>query len=1140
MMRSMESLVENLATVLNLGQVMDTDDRMRSLNCMKMNLYLFCQMVELIEGDQANAIDTVTGAKKKGGKKNKDDDFTWDWDQERLRAVTFLYNLVQLPLNPLFDPPMMEEEVVTQIAGTCFKILENPVLAFQNKKDTRLSIIEVLGTLNKKYNYTLSCSLKFVQHLKHFDHLVSVLGQATEVLVKQFNCSSMVMELVREISRIDSRELARDTSGTRSYSLFLVELAERLPENMKPSLAILSVHLDGESYTMRKCVLAVMGEIVAKVLSREDLDDGGKDDRDGFLDCLEDHIHDVHAHVRSHVLQIWVKLCKEKCIPLSRQHSLLELCVGRLQDKSSNVRKAAVQLLTTLLESNPFAAKLGTMELEIKLKEEEVKLKEMSPEEAEDIDPVQQWNDIKAKVKEGVAEAVDKEGDSDEEGEKCWENASVGEVCTRILAFVEKKSFEKAISLLKDAAKEFPKEDLFTFQGADSPDSSDKDDEEEEDTDEERLEAKHYASIIKNIFFEMKKKPEQDLSQSQSQSIAQGQDEINKQKMLVQYLSDSVKFSKIINKSLPVVAQLLGSKQSSDILEAIEFFVSAFEFGLLNAMIGVRRMLALIWSQEKTIKEAVVAAYKRLYINVESNSVRSASAAIAQNLIALVVGATLGEETSLEKLISEFVSSKEIGKGVFQVLFEYFTGVMPHCQASDSRAAIQILGMCAISEMTIITSNIQNIIDFGLSDRGMTDFRLASYSCQALLKMVPGKLSQEDPNPPKKYEPEHQLFVKLETLLVEGILEKKDSHYMPMAKNALMLIFQLGEGPDKFSAQIIRKVCLKIKSRQESSDEGASKVETYVLSRLCYLVGQVALCQLNYLDVNVFNELKRRNHLREQKAEMDKKQKEDAKKKKSKRQSLVRTTAMETPKGGAGDDDDMGVVGAEADDAEAEFIRNVCEKEIMYGSTLLATMTPLITSICSNPSKYPDADLRASASLALSKFMLVSSEFCEQNLQLLFTVLERSVEPVIRANLIIALGDMSFRFPNTVEPWTPRMYARLHDESVSVRSNTLTVLTHLILNDMIKVKGQISDMACCIVDSVDKIAGLAKLFFSELSKKGNTLYNVMPDIVSRLSDPEKGMDEESFRTVMKYIFGLIEKDKLLESLVSLKIKLIHL
>ena len=112
-------------------------------------------------------------------------------------------------------------------------------------------------------------------------------------------------------------------------------------------------------------------------------------------------------------------------------------------------------------------------------------------------------------------------------------------------------------------------------------------------------------------------------------------DELNKQKLLVQLLTDSVKFSKIIHKSLPVVAQLLGSKQNSDILEvqcdlqqnveyslrhenkkifshnttknffilnthffqAIDFFVSAFEFGLLGAMIGVRRMLALIWSQ---------------------------------------------------------------------------------------------------------------------------------------------------------------------------------------------------------------------------------------------------------------------------------------------------------------------------------------------------------------------------------------------------------------------------------------------------------------------------------------------------------------------------------------------------------------
>ena len=120
-------------------------------------------------------------------------------------------------------------------------------------------------------------------------------------------------------------------------------------------------------------------------------------------------------------------------------------------------------------------------------------------------------------------------------------------------------------------------------------------------------------------------------------------------------------------------------------------------------------------------------------------------------------------------------------------------------------------------------------------------------------------------------------------------------------------------------------------------------------------------------------------------------------------------------------------------------------------------------------------------------------------------------------------GDLSFRFPNTVEPWTPRMYACLRDESSFVRSNTLTVLTHLILNDMIKVKGQISDMALLIVDAVTKISNMAKLFFTELARKGNALYNVMPDIISGLSNPEAGIDETNFREVMKYIIALIEK-----------------
>lgn len=40
-----------------------------------------------------------------------------------------------------------------------------------------------------------------------------------------------------------------------------------------------------------------------------------------------------------------------------------------------------------------------------------------------------------------------------------------------------------------------------------------------------------------------------------------------------------------------------------------------------------------------------------------------------------------------------------------------------------------------------------------------------------------------------------------------------------------------------------------------------------------------------------------------------------------------------------------------------------------------------------------------------------------------------------------------------------------------MRQNTLTILTHLILNDMVKVKGQISDIALCITDDDPRISG---------------------------------------------------------------------
>lgn len=80
--------------------------------------------------------------------------------------------------------------------------------------------------------------------------------------------------------------------------------------------------------------------------------------RDTCLEYLLMHMLDVNSYTRSKVLSEWQKLCCAGVIPLSHQPTLLENAALRLEDKSANVRKQALQLVRALLQGNPYAAKV--------------------------------------------------------------------------------------------------------------------------------------------------------------------------------------------------------------------------------------------------------------------------------------------------------------------------------------------------------------------------------------------------------------------------------------------------------------------------------------------------------------------------------------------------------------------------------------------------------------------------------------------------------------------------------------------------------------------------------------------------------------------------------------------------------------
>ena len=69
------------------------------------------------------------------------------------------------------------------------------------------------------------------------------MAEAMEKLTLDFNCRTILMDVIREIDRVDVKEISRDTTGTKAISQFLIDTAERLPEQLQPCLSILVKHL---------------------------------------------------------------------------------------------------------------------------------------------------------------------------------------------------------------------------------------------------------------------------------------------------------------------------------------------------------------------------------------------------------------------------------------------------------------------------------------------------------------------------------------------------------------------------------------------------------------------------------------------------------------------------------------------------------------------------------------------------------------------------------------------------------------------------------------------------------------------------------------------------------------------------------
>ncbi|XP_032501460.1 condensin complex subunit 1 isoform X2 [Phocoena sinus] len=1061
-------------------------DRSAHLNALKMNCYALICLLESFEtmASQKSLMDLALGGK--GRKARAKATHGFDWEEERQPILQLLTQLLQLDIRHLWSHSVIEEEFVSLVTGCCYRLLENPTISHQKNRSTREAITHLLGVALTRYNHMLSATVKIIQMLQHFEHLASVLVAAVSLWATDYGMKSIVGEIVREIGQKCPQELSRDPSGAKGFAAFLTELAERVPATLMSSVCILLDHLDGENYMMRNAVLAAMAEMVLQVLNGDQLEAAARDTRDQFLDTLQAHGHDVSSFVRSRVLQLFTRIVQQKALPLTRFQAVVALAVGRLADKSVLVCKNAIQLLASFLANNPFSCKLSDTDLAGPLQKETQKLQEMRAQRraaaaSAALDPGEEWEAMLPELKATLHQLLKLPQEGEGMPEEVAETETAGEVEGRIRRLLAKASYKQAIILTQKAIGHFRESEPFCHM------------------DPEESEKTAFLNLLGTIFKGPAAPTQEKNPQGAAGNLGPGEtgckdkpsvseaekcrenDELVKQEMLVQYLQDAYSFSLKITEAIGIISQMMYEHTTTVVQEATEFFVAVFQFGVPQALFGVRRMLPLIWSKEPGVREAVLNAYRQLYLRPKGDSARAKAQTLIHNLSLLLVDASVGTIQCLEEILCEFVQKDELKPAVTQVLWERATKKVP-CSPLERCSSVMLLGMMARGKPEIVGSNLDTLVSIGLDEKLPQDYRLAQQVCRAIANISDRrKPSLGKRHPPFRLPQEHCLFERLQETVTKGVV-CPDPLWIPFKEAAVTLIYQLAEGPEVICARMLQGCAkqalekLGEKSSPQEATKDAPVLPTFLLMNLLSLAGDVALQQLVHLEQAVSGELCRRRVLREE-------QEHKAKEPKEKNPSSEATM-----------EEEMGLVGATADDTEAELIRGICELELLDATRSSLQLLHL-----------------PSASSARS---------------------EKSSLPIVRSNLMIATGDLAIRFPNLVDPWTPHLYARLRDPAQQVRKTAGLVMTHLILKDMVKVKGQVSEMAVLLIDPAPQIAALAKNFFNELSHKGNAIYNLLPDIISRLSAPEGGVEEEPFHTIMKQLLSYITKDKQTESLVE--------
>ncbi|PSR82423.1 putative Ycs4 protein [Coniella lustricola] len=283
---------------------------------------------------------------------------------------------------------------------------------------------------------------------------------------------------------------------------------------------------------------------------------------------------------------------------------------------------------------------------------------------------------------------------------------------------------------------------------------------------------------------------------------------IEKLTLTRRYYTEALKFIDVLHASTGTICQLLGAKNKSEVIEAMDYFEVGDAYNIEQNKVGIRRMLRLIWTkgnsdEGKGVQTHLIECYKRLFFEApDSFSENDAANYIARNMISLTFGATLAELTSLEQLLSTMMKQGMISDIVIAKLWQVYGVQKREISRTQRRGAIIVLGMLATASPEIVVSDMETMLRTGLGAQGRSDLQLAKYTCIALRRLNPtGRQVKDSTTKFSRLPNEHAVLQKLAAITE---IPYESEEWYGVAEQAINAIYAISKHPDVLCSEIIR------------------------------------------------------------------------------------------------------------------------------------------------------------------------------------------------------------------------------------------------------------------------------------------------------------------------------------------------